>query len=82
MLRIREIIKSKNVDITDLAKRLNVTRQTVHYYINQDEKNSVDTLNRIAAALGISVSDFFERPASDTITCPKCGARLEIKAKE
>jgi DNA-directed RNA polymerase subunit RPC12/RpoP len=39
-------------------------------------------LKKIAAALDISVTELFEPPASDAITCPKCGARFEIKAKE
>jgi transcriptional regulator with XRE-family HTH domain len=78
MMRIKEIIKNKNADITDLAKRLNVSRQTVHYYISRGDKNSVDTLTRIASALDISVSDFFEQPKSDVINCPHCGGKIKM----
>jgi hypothetical protein len=36
----------------------------------------------VTFALGVPITDLFEPPASDAIICPKCGAKLEIKAKE
>ena len=81
MIEIRKLLKQKKVDITELAGRLNVSRQTVHYYINQADKNSVETLNKIAAALNVPVIDLFERPATGQIVCPKCGTSIKLTAE-
>ena len=81
MIDIRKLLKQKKVDITELASMLNVSRQTVHYYINQADKNSVETLNKIAAALNVPVVELFERPASGSIICPKCGTAIELSVK-
>jgi transcriptional regulator with XRE-family HTH domain len=43
---------------------------------------TLENIIKLAAALDISVAELFEEQASGTIACPKCGARLEIKAKE
>ncbi|MCL2596844.1 MAG: hypothetical protein FWD66_04125 [Paludibacter sp.] len=45
---------------------------------------TVDMLNRIAAALNVSITDLFEkqeRPAqeSDIITCPHCNGKIKIE---
>jgi len=68
MIDIKQSIKNSGVGITELADKLNVSRQTVHYYINQGNKNSIDTLEKIAAVLGISVADFFTPACSDDFT--------------
>ena len=79
MIDIRKTLKNKRVDITELAKRLKVSRQTVHYYINQGDKNSVDTLIKIASALDVPITELFELPEKDVIICPKCGARFRVE---
>ena len=81
MIDIRNLLKRKKVDISELAGMLNVSRQTVHYYINQADKNSVETLNKIAAALNVPVVELFEAPASGSIICPKCGTSIKITAE-
>jgi len=43
---------------------------------------SLDTLQKIADALNVPISELFERPDTSTIKCPKCGTELEVKAKE
>lgn len=63
MLRIEEILNKKNITIVELAKRLNVSRQTVYYYINQDDKNPLNQLMKIANAIGVDVKDLL--PADD-----------------
>ncbi|GHV30633.1 hypothetical protein FACS1894177_03550 [Bacteroidia bacterium] len=79
MLQIDSIIKEQGVEITELAKRLGVSRQTVHYYIRQGNKNSIETLDKIALAIDIQTSDFFEQTNNGKIVCPHCGHELSVK---
>jgi len=50
------------------------------FYNDQQTKPSLDTLEKIASALNVPITDLFECPKQNIITCPKCGTALEIKA--
>ena len=41
MILIEDAMKKLGVGVTELAKRLNVNRMTVYYYIRQGEKNRI-----------------------------------------
>jgi transcriptional regulator with XRE-family HTH domain len=58
----------KGSDISDIS--LNQTLR--------GEYPQLQTLERIAAALGVPVTELFEQPAVDRITCPNCGAKLKV----
>jgi DNA-binding Xre family transcriptional regulator len=75
-------MKEKGIGVTELANKLNVNRQTVYYYIKQDDKNPISQLQKIALALGVQVSDMLEeteQPVENTITCPNCGAKFRME---
>ena len=82
---IKKTCKSHGISLVSLAERLGVSRQTVHYYCEQGDRNPVTQLQRIADAIGCSVSDFFEeddranQQPTNTITCPHCGKPIKIK---
>ena len=59
MLRIEALMNEKNIGVTELAERLNVSRQTIYYYIKQDIKNPVSQLFKIAEALEVPVIELF-----------------------
>ena len=77
---IKGIAKAKGISILELSTRLGVSRQTVHYYCEQGDKNPLAQLERIASALGVSVGELFERPADESPTgvCPHCGKPIRI----
>ncbi len=82
ILRIEEIMKEKGIGVTELANILNVNRQTVYYYIKQDDKNPIAQLQKIADALSVPVSELLGEhiPADpNTIICPKCGTRFKME---
>lgn len=58
-LRIKDICKEKGVSISELAKRLNVTRSTVTNTITNNP--TLSTLTDIANALRIDFFDLFEK---------------------
>ncbi|MDR0762950.1 MAG: helix-turn-helix transcriptional regulator [Bacteroidales bacterium] len=79
-LRIKEIIKSKGMTMQEFSDKLGIARVNLTKTINGNPTK--ETLEKIAAELNVSIIDLFERPDTAAITCPKCGAKLEIKAKE
>jgi transcriptional regulator with XRE-family HTH domain len=80
MLRIKEIMKSRGVGATELASTLGVNRQTVYFYLKQGEKNPVSQLKKIAAALGVPVTELFAPPpGGGTVSCPHCGGKITVE---
>lgn len=78
--RIAEILKSKGMTQTDLAKKIGISRVGLSKAINGN--TTITTLRKIAAALDVTVSELFVPQSRNTITCPKCGTVLEVKEKE
>lgn len=77
---VKRICKEKNISFADLAEKIGVTRQTLY---NQTENNpSLQTIERIAAALGVSVADLVRRDTTtpeNGLICPHCGKPLHIE---
>lgn len=74
--RVKEICKEKGILMEDLAKKLDITRVTLTRNINGNP--TIETLEKIANALEVSISDLFQQPASDSFSCPHCGGKINI----
>ncbi len=81
MLRIKEVAKEKNVGIGELANLIGVAQPSMSNIVNEKSMPSIETLQKIADALEVHISDLFERPDDNCFRCPKCGTTLEIKEK-
>src|SRR5271157_5878252 len=60
-LLLEAVIKPLGMTITETAKRLGVTRQSVNNLIHEDSDLSLDMAMRIAIATGTSVESWYER---------------------
>ncbi|MFK2172803.1 helix-turn-helix domain-containing protein [Bacteroides fragilis] len=80
-LRIKEVIKEKGMTITELADVMGINRVNLSNMVNGNP--TFETLNKIADALGVPVTELFERPKNDTVslTCPHCGKSITLKAE-
>lgn len=78
--RIAEILKSKGMTQTELAEKIGISRVGLSKAINGN--TTITTLRKIAAALDVPVPELFALQPTNTITCPKCGAVLEVKERE
>ena len=79
-LRVKEVIKAKGLTMQQVADVLGITRDTLTRNIKGNP--TIETLEKIAKTLGVSVSDLLdeERPEEDknTITCPNCGKKFKM----
>ncbi|MBV3856300.1 helix-turn-helix domain-containing protein [Bacteroides thetaiotaomicron] len=80
-LRVKEVIKAKGLTMQQVADELGITRDTLTRNINGNP--TIETLEKIAKTLGVSVSDLLneEKPEEDqnTITCPNCGKKFKME---
>ena len=75
--RIKEIGKEKGMTMEQIAGILDITPNTLTRNINGNP--TIETLEKIANALDVPVSDLFEQPGQDIITCPYCGGKIKTE---
>ncbi len=78
-MRIKEVIQEKGLTINKVAELIGVNRVSLSSAINGNP--TVETLEKIANALGVPVSELFEAPKEGVITCPHCGKQINLEAK-
>jgi len=81
MLRVKELLKEKGMTAKELAARIGITEGALSQQLKEGANPSLQTLAKIATALGVPVSSLFEQPRAGVITCPKCGQQITIKAE-
>lgn len=80
MLRIKEILKEKNITSKYLAERLKMTEVGLSKAIGEKGNPSLKRLREIADVLDVPVSDLFVEHSA-TITCPNCKTEITISVK-
>lgn len=80
-MRVKDLLKEKGVTAKELAARLNLSEGALSQSLNGNP--TLERLNQIASALGVSVAELFEAPAADeaVITCPNCGKPVHLHVK-
>lgn len=78
-MRIKEVIKEKGTSVKELAEKLGVKPPSLSRAINGN--TTVDMLNRIADALGVTAAELLEEKKTRA-TCPYCGSPIKIEKAE
>lgn len=80
-LKVKEVIKAKGLTMQQVAEELGITRDTLTRNINGNP--TIETLEKIAKTLKVSVSDLLNEESLDedknTITCPNCGKKFKME---
>ena len=75
-LRVLEICRQKKITQKDLAAMISMTPVGLSRAINRNPTKI--TLEKIADALSVPISELFEQPVKDVINCPHCGGRIKL----
>ena len=82
---VKSVIRKKGYTFEPVAVKMGITRIT--FTQNLGRNPTINSLQRVADAIGCKVGDFFvdevsEDEGSNTIVCPKCGAKFGLVEKE
>ena len=82
---VKSVIRKKGYTFEQVAEKMGIPRITLTQNLGRNP--TINTLQRVADAIGCKVGDFFvdevsEDEGSNTIVCPKCGAKFGLVEKE
>lgn len=88
-MRIKDVLKEKRITQQELADMIGVSYQSIKQTLNAPSVTTA-TLEKIATALNVPMWQLFASPEEvkgneedkNTIVCPNCGAKLELKQKQ
>ena len=76
--RIKEILKEKGLTQKFLADALGVSTNSISMTLSGNP--TLGTLQKIAEALGVPLSELFAEREKGVITCPHCGKNIVVEA--
>ena len=77
-LRIKEICKEKGITLNVLAEKIGISQPSISGIATGRQKPSLDTIEKLAEALEVPVSELFDAPKEGIIHCPKCGTEIKL----
>ncbi len=79
MLQLKELLRQKGMTAKDLAAKIGISEGALSKSISGNP--TLERLEAIAAALGVSPAELFAAPKEGAIICPHCGKSITIKAE-
>jgi len=76
-LRVLEICREKNITQKKLAEAISMSAVGLSKAINGNPTK--DTLEKIATALNVPITELFEPVKVDLLICPKCGTKFRME---
>lgn len=77
-MRVKELLKEKGITAKELAAKLGMTETGLGIAISDKGNPPLKRLQEIADALDVSVTDLFDEPKKDTVSCPHCGGKIKV----
>ncbi len=81
-LRIKEVCKEKGVKVMDLSTMIGVSQTNTSNIINGKVNPSLETLEKIASALNVRITELFEEPTNINGYIELDGTIHKVSSKE
>lgn len=81
-LRLREILKRRSMTLRAFSELSGISQPNLSNYLNGNVSPTLETLTRIAEALGIPITELFEEPDSIELYVRYNGNMYNITSKD
>lgn len=80
--QLKRVMSERGINITELAKLTGITNANISNMIHGKTSPNLDTIERIANALGVDAWELLRDVESDensgVIICPQCGSKFKL----
>lgn len=80
-MRIKELLREKGITAKELASIIGMTETGLSIAMGENGNPPLKRLEQIAAALGVPVTELFDKPKEGVIHCPQCGTEIKLNPK-
>lgn len=77
-MRIKELLREKGITAKELASIIGMTETGLSIAMGENGNPPLKRLEQIATALGVPVTELFNKPKEGVIHCPHCGKEIKL----
>ena len=76
--RIKELLKNRGLTLAELSEQIGMKSANLSVALSEKGNPTITTLEKIATALNVPISELFDQPAIDIVNCPYCGGKIKV----
>ena len=76
--RIKELLKNRGLTLAELSEQIGMKSANLSVALSEKGNPTITTLEKIAIALNVPISELFDQSATDIINCPYCGGKIKV----
>ena len=80
MLQLKDLLRRKGMTAKELAVKIGISEGALSKSLSGNP--TLERIEQIANALGVSIPELFAPQPTNTITCPHCGKLLKVEKGE